>query len=121
VSLRLVLLIAPVVAAAVLGWSHGWRQGVLLLLGLALGLTLFHAAFGFAGAFRRLLAEGRGIGLRAQLVMLGLAVLLFLPALGAGAILGAPVRGFIFPVGVALLATSSARARLRPLARARRQ
>jgi hypothetical protein len=35
--------------------------------------------------------------------MLGLAVCLFLPALEAGAILGQPVRGFVFPVGLGLL------------------
>jgi hypothetical protein len=35
--------------------------------------------------------------------MLGLAALLVLPALEAGAILGQPVRGFVFPVGAALL------------------
>ncbi len=90
-------------AAVGLGALHGWRQGALLLLGAALGLTLFHAAFGFAGAFRRLLAEGRGAGLRAQMVMLGLAVVLFLPVLEAGSLLGQPVRGFIFPAGIGLL------------------
>lgn len=85
------------------GAEQGWRMAALWGLGAALGLTLFHASFGFAGAFRRLLAEGRGAGLRAQLIMLGLAVCLFLPALEAGAILGQPVRGFVFPVGLALL------------------
>jgi uncharacterized protein len=85
------------------GAEQGWRMAALWALGAALGLTLFHASFGFAGAFRRLLAEGRGAGLRAQLIMLGLAVCLFLPALEAGAILGQPVRGFVFPVGLALL------------------
>ena len=78
-------------------------MAALWVLGAALGVTLFHASFGFAGAFRHLLAEGRGAGLRAQLLMLGLAVCLFLPALEAGAILGQPVRGFVFPVGVGLL------------------
>jgi uncharacterized protein len=83
--------------------GQGWRMAALWGLGAALGLTLFHASFGFAGAFRRLLAEGRGAGLRAQLIMLGLAVCLFLPALEAGAILGQPVRGFVFPVGIGLV------------------
>jgi uncharacterized membrane protein YedE/YeeE len=86
-----------------LGLSQGWRQGALWLLGAALGVTLFHAAFGFAGAFRRLLAEARGAGLRAQMVMLAVALVLFLPALEAGSVLGEPVRGFVFPVGVGLL------------------
>ncbi len=88
---------------AFLGAEHGWRQGAAWLLGAALGLTLFHAAFGFAGAFRRLLAEGLGAGLRAQMAMLALAVLLFFPALEAGALLGQPVRGFVFPVGFGLV------------------
>lgn len=89
--------------AAGLAQGYGWRQGALWGVGAALGIALFHAAFGFAGAFRRLLAEGRGAGLRAQMVMLGLAVLLMLPAIGAGTLFGQPVRGFIFPAGIALL------------------
>lgn len=90
-------------AASWLGVAQGWRQAALWGLGAALGLVLFHATFSFAGGFRRLLAEGRGAAFRAQLLMLGLAMLLFLPALEAGAVLGQPVRGFIFPVGAALL------------------
>ena len=97
----LVLLLA--LAAAWLGQAQGWRHGALWLLGAALGLTLFHASFSFAGAFRRLLAERRGAALRAQMAMLALAMLLFLPALEAGAVLGQPVRGFVFPVGLGLL------------------
>lgn len=89
--------------AAWLAQDAGWRQGALWLLGAALGLALFQASFGFAGAFRRLLAEGRGAGLRAQMVLLAIATLLMLPAIDAGSLLGAPVRGFVFPTGVALL------------------
>ncbi len=90
-------------AASWLGMAQGWRQAALWGLGAALGLVLFHATFSFAGGFRRLLSEGRGAAFRAQLLMLGLAMLLFLPALDAGAVLGQPVRGFVFPVGTALL------------------
>jgi uncharacterized membrane protein YedE/YeeE len=85
-----------------LGAGQGWRQAALWLVGAALGLSLHHAAFGFAGAFRALLAERRGAGLRAQMLMLAVAVLLFQPVLAGGEFLGQPVRGFIFPVGVAL-------------------
>jgi uncharacterized membrane protein YedE/YeeE len=100
---RAALAAAGLLAAALwLGAVFGWRQGAALILGALLGLTLFHAAFGFAGAFRQLLSEGRGAGLRAQMVMLGLAVLLFLPALALGEVLGQPMRGFVFPVGVGL-------------------
>jgi uncharacterized membrane protein YedE/YeeE len=90
-------------AAAWLAWAEGWRQGALWLLGAALGLTLFHASFSFAGGFRRLLAEGRGATLRAQLLMLGLAACLMLPAIEAGALFGQPLRGFVFPLGLGLL------------------
>jgi uncharacterized membrane protein YedE/YeeE len=86
-----------------LAQEDGWRQGALWLLGAGLGLVLFQASFGFAGAFRRLLAEGRGAGLRAQMVLLAVATLLMLPAIEAGSLFGAPVRGFVFPTGVALL------------------
>ena len=97
------LLLLLALGAAWLWQGQGWRQAALWLLGGALGLVLFHATFSFAGGFRRLLAERRGASLRAQMVMLGLAMLLFLPAIGAGSILGQPVRGFVFPVGLGLL------------------
>jgi hypothetical protein len=101
--IRAVLPCVPLLLALAVGLTYGARQGFALLLGAALGLALYHASFGFAGAFRRLLGEGRGVGLRAQIVMLAIAVCLFFPALEAGALFGQPVRGFVFPVGVALL------------------
>ncbi|WP_431284812.1 YeeE/YedE family protein [Humitalea sp. 24SJ18S-53] len=91
------------VGAWTLGAMQGWRMAVLWCLGAGLGLVLFRASFGFAGAFRRLILDRRGLGLRAQMVMLGLAVCLFLPVLEAGSLFGTPVRGFVFPLGVALL------------------
>ncbi|WP_206931690.1 YeeE/YedE family protein [Roseococcus thiosulfatophilus] len=89
--------------ALALGHAQGGRVALLWLIGAGLGVALFHASFGFAGAFRRLLAEGRGAGLRAQMLLLALLIAFFLPALEAGEVLGAPVRGFVFPVGWALL------------------
>jgi len=93
-----------VLAGMVLLWAEqGGRMAALWLLGAALGLVLLQASFGFAGAFRRVLAERRGAGFRALLVMLGLAVCLMLPAIEAGSLFGQPARGFVFPVGVGLL------------------
>lgn len=86
-----------------LGAEQGWRMAALWGLGAGLGVALLHAGFGFTAAFRRLLAEGRGAGLRAQMVLLGLTCLVFLPAIEAGALFGQPVRGFVFPTGLALL------------------
>ena len=90
--------------AAWLGATQGWRPAALWLVGAGLGLSLYHAGFGFAGAFRALLAERRTAGVRAQFLLLGLGVLLVHPALAAGEVLGQPVRGFVFPPGAAMLA-----------------
>ncbi|MEI6160460.1 MAG: YeeE/YedE thiosulfate transporter family protein, partial [Roseococcus sp.] len=89
--------------AAWLWPEQGWRGAALWLLGAALGLTLFQSSFSFAGAFRRLLAERRGSGVRAVLLLLALASALSLPAIEAGAVLGQPLRGFVFPIGWGLL------------------
>lgn len=92
---------ATVLAAAAFAVAVDVAQALAWCIGIGFGLTLYHAAFGFAGAFRRLLTEGRGDGLRAQLLLLALLVAIFFPALEAGSLLGAPVRGLVFPAGLA--------------------
>lgn len=83
---------APVAGLVLaLGIVFGWRQGALLVVGLGLGHALYHAAFGFTGAFRVMLADRRTAGLRAQMVMLGLGCVLFFPALAHGSLFGMPV------------------------------
>jgi uncharacterized protein len=81
----------------------GPRQSALYLLGAVMGLVLYHAAFGFTSAWRVFIADRRGEGLRAQMLMLAIAVILFFPALSAGSIFGQPVHGNVSPVGVSLL------------------
>ena len=101
----------PVAAAALLllagaGWlgaGQGWRQAALWGLGAALGIALYQATFSFAGGFRALLSEGRGAALRAQMLMLTLLVAVMLPAIEAGTLAGAPVRGIVFPAGLAVI------------------
>jgi len=68
----------------------GGRQVSLYLIGGALGISLYHAVFGFTGAYRRLLVEGRGSGVRAQLIMLAAASLVFAPLLASGSVLASP-------------------------------
>lgn len=75
------------------------RLAILLVLGALCGVTLYHAAFGFTAAYRRLLLDRDGTGVRAQLVMLGVATCMFAPVLAAGSFLGGPVAGAIAPVG----------------------
>ncbi|HIX62240.1 MAG TPA: YeeE/YedE family protein, partial [Candidatus Halomonas stercoripullorum] len=65
--------------------------------------TLYHAAFGFTSSWRIFIKERRGRGLRAQMVMLAIAVLLFFPALDAGTLFGTEVRGNFAPLGVSVV------------------
>ncbi|SET49740.1 hypothetical protein SAMN05421676_105104 [Salinibacillus kushneri] len=78
-------------------------QSLLLVIGLLLGYTLFHARFGFTSAFRRLMSVGNGQALRAHMVMLAVAVTLFAPILAFGySFFGGEVSGYVSPVGVSL-------------------
>lgn len=79
------------------------RLALLCLIGGALGFALYHAAFGFTGAYRTAFQSGRSGAVRAQMLMLGVAVLVFFPILEAGQVLGQPVRGFVFPAGLELV------------------
>ncbi|MCO8042278.1 YeeE/YedE family protein [Acinetobacter bohemicus] len=81
----------------------GLNQALLFLIGGALGMTLYHASFGFTSSWRVFIKERRGRGLRAQVIMLGLAVLLFFPALGAGELFGNPVKGNINPISMSVM------------------
>jgi uncharacterized membrane protein YedE/YeeE len=81
-----------------------WRQAALFLVGGAAGVVLYHAAFGFTSAWRVFIAGGRGSGLRAQMLMLAVTCLVFVPALGSGHLLGQAVRGSVSPVGVSVIA-----------------
>lgn len=99
--LVLAVALALIASGAVLaGQTSGWRMAALWLVGAGLGLSLYHAAFGFTAGFRTLIETGRSAHVRAQMLMLAVAVLLFLPALAAGSVLGQPVRGFVFPLGL---------------------
>ncbi len=91
------------VGALFLNSAAGLQQVLLLIVGAALGLTLYHAAFGFTSAWRVFITERRGAGLRAQMVMLSVAVLLFFPALSAGTLFGTPVTGLVAPIGVSVV------------------
>ena len=78
------------------------RQAALLVVGGLAGLALHHALFGFALSTRRLLVERRGVGVRAQLLMLAAASVVFVPLLAGGSAFGQGLAGAIAPVGVSV-------------------
>src|SRR5579862_419400 len=59
-------------AAAYLALAVNGRQSLLFLVGAAAGVILYHAAFGFTSSWRHFIQNGRGDGLRAQMLMLAL-------------------------------------------------
>ena len=79
------------------------RQGALFLIGGALGATLFHGSFGFTGGWRRMVVEKRGRGMRAQMLMIGVAAVAMIPLVAAGSIGGQAIVGAAAPVGVSVL------------------
>lgn len=99
VAIAAAALLAGAVALSV---AISWRQGLLLLLGGAFGLTLYHALFGFTSAWRVFIAARRGAGLRAQMVMLAVATALFFPALSQGSLFGQAVHGELGAVGIGM-------------------
>jgi uncharacterized protein len=87
------------VALAGLLSATGLRLALLFIVGMGCGVTLYHAAFGFTSAYRRLLLARDVSGAKAQLLMLALATLLFAPVLASGAVFGTAVTGANAPVG----------------------
>lgn len=72
-------------------------------LGLALGFTLFHSRFGFTSGWRQLVAVGQGAAIRAHMIMLGTAAVLFAVILASGVALAGEPRGLTSPVGIGLV------------------
>jgi uncharacterized membrane protein YedE/YeeE len=92
-----------VLGACYLAQEAGARQSALYVVGALLGVALYHAAFGFTSAWRVFIADGRGAGLRAQMLMLAVGVALFFPALSNGTLFGTPVTGLVSPAGTSVI------------------
>ena len=71
----------------------------LLVVGAGFGIVLYHARFGFTSAFRALMLTADGQGLRAQMLMLALATLLFAPILALSSTSG----GAVAPLSLSVL------------------
>ncbi|MCL6637670.1 MAG: YeeE/YedE family protein [Alicyclobacillus sp.] len=94
------------VGFAVIQHASSPSHALLFLVAGVLGAALYHAHFGFTSSFRRLLVGGRGIGIRAQMVMFALANLLMLPLFVHGSALGHAIKGNVYPVGLSVLVGS---------------
>ncbi|WP_269932472.1 YeeE/YedE family protein [Aminobacter sp. HY435] len=97
------VVLAFVLGALAIGQAIDSRQAVLFLIGGLLGLTLYHASFGFTGGWRRFVVERRGNAIRAQTLMIAAAAVVFIPLLGLGSVNGQALVGAFAPVGVSVL------------------
>lgn len=93
-----------VLGALYLNAAVGGRQAALFLVGVGAGVVLYHAAFGFTSSWRGFIVDGRGAGIRAQMLMLALTSAFFFPVLGQGHLFGQVVRGSVSPIGVSVVA-----------------
>ncbi len=84
---------AVLIAGALTLGVENWRPGALVVIGGLLGLALYHGAFGFNAAYQRAMTERDMGGVRAQIVMIALAIVLFAPVLAEGRAFGAEVGG----------------------------
>ncbi|WP_274628081.1 YeeE/YedE family protein [Arvimicrobium flavum] len=94
---------ALVVGFLVIAGLVDLRQAALFLVGGLLGAALHHGSFGFTGGWRRMAVEKRGRGIRAQMLMIGVAAIAMIPLLAAGSLGGQALVGALAPVGVSVL------------------
>lgn len=95
--------LALILGALAIGQAIDMRQAVLFVIGGLLGLTLYHASFGFTGGWRRFVVEKRGNAIRAQMQMIAAAAVVFIPLLSLGSFNGQALVGAFAPVGVSVL------------------
>lgn len=81
--------------------TAGLSNALLAMVGVMIGLTLVLGNFGFTGGWVAWINRRDGRGLRAQMMILGLASIIFYPILAQGNLFGADVRGFVSPIGIA--------------------
>ncbi len=89
--------------AALLAVNYGWRQAALFFVGTCAGIILYHAAFGFTAAWREVALTGNGEGLRAQMFMLAVTVVVFSLLIAQGEVAGTPLRGSVAPLSMAIV------------------
>ena len=80
--------------------GESWKLAALFVVGGLLGVSLYHAAFGFTSAYRAAFVRRDLSGVNAQLVMIALAMVLFAPVLAQGQVFGHGVVGAVAPLGV---------------------
>lgn len=98
----LLLLVGIIAFSLFLQQSFKTQQALLFLLGIGLGATLLHAAFGFTSGWRNFIRKRHSAGIRAQLLLLALTSILFFPVFG-NVFTGVHGSPALSPVGISVL------------------
>jgi hypothetical protein len=96
-------LLTLVAGAIYLSQTVSTVQAALWIVGGLLGVSLYFASFGFTQAWRVFVADRKAAGLRAQMIMLAIGVLLFFPFLAQGSLFGQNVVGNVSPPGLSVV------------------
>ena len=81
-----------------------FQHSLIFVIGLLLGLTLYHASFGFTGGWRNFIERSDSSALRAQFLMLVFAILLFSGFVNSKSIFYEnPIVGSVAPTNVSLI------------------
>ena len=98
---RPILIAALLVAGGLFLYLLGanGKHASLFLVGIAMGVSLYHASFGFTSAYRWAFVERDISGISAQALMLAAAMILFAPVLAQGQVFDHGVTGAVAPVG----------------------
>jgi uncharacterized protein len=98
-----VALVALIGGALFLYSRVSWQQAILYVLGAFGGFVLYQARFGFTTAWRKFILYREGEGIRAQMIMMLVASIFFMPLLLKGSIFGHPVAGNVHDVGISVI------------------
>lgn len=101
-SVVLVTLLGVLAISLFVQHEFSIRQSILFLAGIGLGISLFHAAFGFSGSWRNFIRNRRSTSVRAQVFLLAATSILFFPLIGA-VFPGINVAGALGPFGISVL------------------
>lgn len=103
ISRRVGLALTALITLGLLITLADWRLQLLLLLGMGVGATLNYFVFGFSSAWRRCILQQRTAGIRAQIIMLALALVLFSPLLWLGSWGEQSFQGIVRPAGLSVM------------------
>ena len=82
----------------------GLRHLLVFLIGIGLGFALYKSAFGFTGGWRNFIEKKDSSALRAQFLMLGLAVIIFSFVIGTKSfVYDGLIVGAIAPVSLSVV------------------